>query len=488
MKVRWRPNDLPNSISLTEKPSYENPYVLPDPSVPRVIRYPQISIENIVITTSTSAKQDMKRMHRALKRYGSEMPKTRPRCCFKSLHLTIAAFPHSIVCTGARSLEEAVEGLLSIQIIVMLCKNKCAISSSGGSGSGTAAAEGENDDGIDVLVADENQQQMQTSVVIDDDDDVDDDDQDVDHYASMVDQNHDTNDSSPSKDINWGSLRFRALSEPPEGQKRYDGQDVTRSRIGCIGFVKNVVVQNVVGALRTGTAVDLRLMHKEVLPDVSSYSPLFPGLILKDVPYSRILGTVNKFKPSLTMFSSGSANITGTKTVSEVYQGACLCAAYLWKTAQLMRRYPDILISTMFSNNVSITDFDPVRRYLMDKNKGVFSELPSFRDRRDLVDSADGKDRSLVDVSLVANQLAAFNAILKGLDITGNNDNNNSSAGSSSSDLASPSTSSNSPSPTVRVIEKRSSVSPIPNGKRLSPMPSSSSSAAAAAAAATTKF
>jgi TATA-box binding protein (TBP) (component of TFIID and TFIIIB) len=418
-------------------------------------------------------------MHGALKRYGSEMPKTRPRCCFKALHLTIAAFPHSIVCTGARSLEEAVEGLLSIQIIVMLCKNKCAVSSSGGGG---IAAEGEDDNGIDVFAADFHPQQMQTPIVIDDDDD-DDQDVDVDHYASVVADETSQSSPSSSKNINWGSLRFRALSEPPEGQKRYDGQDVIRSRIGCIGFVKNVVVQNVVGALRTGTAVDLRLMHKEVLPDVSSYNQLFPGLILKDVSYPRILGTANKFKPSLTMFSSGSANITGTKTVSEVYQGACLCAAYLWKTAQLMRRYPDILISTMFSNNVSITDFDPVRRYLMEKNKGAFSNLPKFRDRRDLVDSADERDRSLVDVSLVANQLAAFNAILKGLDITGGND---SSAGSSSSDLASPSssTSSNSPSPTVRVIEKRSSESPIPNGKRLSPMPSSSSSAAAAAAAA----
>lgn len=456
--IHHQPHDLPLVMSAFGTPKYSNPYVESSPDVPYYIRYPPVVLENTVHTASFNCRQDMLAMYRALISLGCQLSKTRPRISLKLFLLTIAAFHESAVCTGARSHEEATEGLLSFQNAVLLRKDSRA------SNTVVTSAEEEVTSAAAPGAAEEEEEEIAPMPEADLEETLADaelNDDAVEKLAAEM--------ASGKKRIRPKERDLAALKPPAPGRRRYDGLDTGHSRIGKVGFIEAVVVQNVVGTLRTGMNISLPITHREVLPNRSSYGDTFPGLILKNVDYPRILGTPDKFKPSLTMFSSGSAIITGAKTMSEIYQGACISASYIWRTFCLMQREPNALISILFSNGIDILTFEPVRRYLMDHNKGNPSDLRVYESRHDLINSASAADQayeSVVEAGLVRRELLAFNEILRKVTISDG-------SGSSCSSLSSAASSQQSSPVVVRVqsttaspLGKRPSISPIPGAKR----------------------
>jgi len=463
-----QPSDLPPVLSVFDTPRYSNPYVEASPDVPHFIRYPPIVLENTVHTAVFNRGQDMQRMQRSLAPFGCQLSKTRPRISLKMYLLTIAAFQFSAVCTGARSHEEATEGFLSFQNAVLLGKEVVGgMKTAAGGGGDPGVAEG------DIIVA-EGDEEIALEELTDDA---------IDRLAAEI--------ESGKKRARPRERDFAVLKPPAPGRRRYDGLDTGHSRIGKVGFIEAVVVQNVVGTLRTGMAISLPITHRDVLPDRSSYTPRnFPGLILTGIYYPRILGTPDTFKPSLTLFSSGSAIITGAKTMGEIYQGACIAASYIWRTFCLMQQEPNALISILFSNNIDIITFQPVLQYLMEHNKGVPSELQAYASRHDLINSSSGTggavDDDMVSIGLVRKEVMQFNEILSRMSLIDSSRaaaerSGSPAAPTSSSSSLSSTASSRQASPVVRVqsttaspLGKRQSVSPIPIAKRDAQTPTNS--------------
>ena len=421
-------------ININELPTYHNPLVPDGNRVPSSIWCPQVSTENVVVTALTTKRLDLPTVHAATINTCSVLIHLRLRVCMTSGSngkVALSVFRKSIVGTGARQIEDAVSELMHLQV-ALLSYDPLRYESDSvrylHQGRQTALELEKNKPSRTVDAAPK-------ARLLDDDGNklVEDDAADEDNAMEF-----DADDDEPSKYIDAKDLsipiedRVRnemeslpAALRPSEASVRYDGYTPDRpSSFGRIGFLCNIAVQNVVGTVRTGMTVDLPTLADKVVPEISSFKPKrFPGVIVKEVKekkhrsfmYDPRVETPEKFiKPVITIFTSGSAIITGKKTMHEMYQVACYAVYLIWRTKKITDTNRESQIAQLMSNNVTIDDYAPLAEIV--KNNRRIDAIP--QDARQLGYSRRTQDT--VNQFAVSDGIQVMCTLMKGMSVAPN--------------------------------------------------------------------
>lgn len=403
---KFSPSAPQYTCGIFDTPCYPNPYISDPAKVPPAVAHPMVTVENVVFTASLLETFSLGMVKHATRHMASTQPMTRPRVCIQMQSTTVSVFTCSIVCTGARSIEAAVEGVYRVAAAILQddisrgqSKSVSQLNSLSANASVTIADNDHRqriqDDVKTALLGgtgDVDMDAITDNRGISVEEEEDDDDELLGNLASflgkdmlMTKTKEGTYDETllaamEAISTSKNNPRMEAFL-PSTAPTRYDGGG--EGPFGRIGIIHAAHVQNIVGSARSGLAVKLPLMHEMVTKSEDSYTPRFPGLIVKGIERDRMMRLktdkdVGFIKPATTMFASGSVNVTGNRRHADVYQGACLGMFYIYMTRRIIDKMYGEKLTLMVSNGVTAEEY----RSVLAKRLGSPSEKNAFSAQR----------------------------------------------------------------------------------------------------------